>query len=214
MPTIGHGIISWDGYERRSRRYGSLYLDSKNVDENTSAEVSIDLDALAALKGQRVCITCTIVADRESGHAGDCALGISPVRPQRGDIIEVGVGILDLAPCPWSAGGMAIMLRPTDGRTELWIDPRALYKLHDQTVEVDIEQTDRPDSPVPDLTFAPPGAWSNGDGSIQVSGAAFQEGVVIQSEIQSLGNGLYHISQQQPGPRGHRLKVKATPPRR
>jgi hypothetical protein len=41
-----------------------------------------------------------------------------------------------------SDGVPAVVLRPGDPRDELWIDPRKLYRLHDQTVELLIEETE------------------------------------------------------------------------
>ena len=124
---IGQGVFGWDGEERRSNRYGSFNLLHSNC------KVSIP----TKLYGKRVRITCKVLKSRKSKHIGDLFLGIGPTQPEVGEVIELGVGVLHTEPCDWDErGNPTIILKPEDGRRELWIDPRKLYRLHDQTVEV------------------------------------------------------------------------------
>ena len=68
--------------------------------------------------------------------------------PDVGEVVDLGVGTIAIQPS-WEASGVAVALRPDDGRADFWIDPRKLYRLHDQTVELFAEPTDEPADPPP-----------------------------------------------------------------
>jgi hypothetical protein len=98
MTRHGFGIFTWDRDERVSNRYGAFYLDAVNY--NQDVRVSPHLDDLGDLVGQRVMVWCEVVVSRVSGHLGDRALDLQPSRPDVGEIIELGVGILSQVVSP------------------------------------------------------------------------------------------------------------------
>jgi hypothetical protein len=51
----------------------------------------------------------------------------------------------------------ATVLAPSDGRETFWMDPRKLYRLHDQTVDVLVEETADEFTVAPDLKASEPG---------------------------------------------------------
>lgn len=98
-------------------------------------------------------------------------------------------------------GDSTIVLQPEDGRDELWLDPRKLFRLHDQTVEIYAEESNEPDSPKPDLTFARRGAISNGDGSLQYSGIAPEHGDQLLPVAERLGDDIFCLRSPATGER-------------
>lgn len=137
MTRIGTGIFGWSGAERRSNRYGAVHLGAEN--ESVKMKDIIDRPRLLRFAGKRVRIECVVLETRESGHIGDLFLGIYPSTPEVGERVELGVGTLGLIDPDWD-GLPSFVLRPDDGRADLWIDPCKLYRLHDQTVEMLMEE--------------------------------------------------------------------------
>lgn len=204
---IAAGVLTWSGNERRSNRYGAIHVAACPFDGPIAgtARVFHDVDALKALVLKRVRLTVKVIETRTSGHAGDHALKIFPSTPEVGEEIALGVGMLDIA--VGYDGTPDILLRPNDGRTILWIDPRLLYRLHDQTVEVYTEETDAEFSPRPDIVAdSNPCAFDNGDGSFQVKNMSAAATFQILPQIERLGDGLFSLTMH-PG-RGERLDVK------
>lgn len=129
------GIFSWPGEERRSNRYGFVGLWPNDYEHTASVLPDVDLFALRLLQGRRVRMAAKVLEARESGHIGDFFRGIYPSKPDVGEVVYLGEGTLVLGNC---AGVPLVGLQPDDGREHDWIDPRALYRLHDQTVELEI----------------------------------------------------------------------------
>lgn len=128
----GTGIFTWNGRERRSDRYGVFALD-KTDDAGWSEHPS-------ALTGLQCHITVEVIEARESGHIGDFFRGIFPEKPEVGEVIDLGTGELFIEPWAYATG---VGLRPADpDQTSDWLDPRKLYRLHDQTVRVTITPTE------------------------------------------------------------------------
>lgn len=206
---IAAGIFVWDGYERRSNRYGSFNLVNTNFERNDKAEVTYRMKAIEKLVHHRVRITVLVVTTRTSGHAGDHALHIFPTTPEVGDEIDLGVGVLSMRDTVWSYVSHTIVLQPDDKRSYMWMDPRKLYVLHDQTVEVYAEFTSEPCSPKPDIsvaTLSDVEAFDNGDGSFQLKGDVKDgEPVRVIPHFESLGDGLF-VATMSPG-KGRRLKA-------
>lgn len=191
---LATGIFSWDGQERRSNRYGSFFLETQNCEETATATQHYDLNALHALAGKRVSCWCRIVEARKSGHIGDMFLGVFPRMPQAGEEILVGVGVLGVVP-NWdgSLAHPALVLAPEDGRDELWIDPRVLYRLHDQTVELYMEETAQPCTQVmPFLRLDDKGVEDLGDGTFQAKKVPLP--MHIPPDVEILGDGLFRLS--------------------
>ncbi len=132
---VGHGVLTWDGEERRSDRYGAICLMAETFEgQPIVTGRSLDVARLEGLEGQRVKVWAKVVESRKSGHVGDDFLKVYPSQPEVGEVIELGVGILALPMVPWN-GQPAVALLPGDGRKKFWMDPRALYRGHDQTVD-------------------------------------------------------------------------------
>lgn len=140
---IGQGTLQWDRGERVGNRYGCFYLTDQ---QESKIEPKFSAKAAQSLEGKRVKLTAEVKEARDSNHIGDIFLGIGPSTPNVGDSIDIGVGTFILEKN--SEGKPAMGLKPSDGRSELWIDPRILYRLHMQTVEVFAQETNEPDSPV------------------------------------------------------------------
>jgi hypothetical protein len=113
---IGQGVLNWSSRERISDRYGYVTLDGYdkfNINRSGS-------------EGELI---CEILETRQSNHVGDLFHGIFPSTPKVGEEISLGKGLL-------SFNADAVGLKPKDGRTKWWLDPKALYRVHCQTVRL------------------------------------------------------------------------------
>lgn len=201
---IGKGILTWDGKERRTDRYGSIVLDNTNYDGNVNVEPSLDMNTVADLDGKKVKLTAVIVESRESGHIGDMFHGIFPSMPDVGERIEIGVGILGSESVVFGAEGTALTLEPNDGRPTWWIDPHVLYRLHDQTIELYAEETEEDAVPFDTMvTTEEPIAEVLEGGVVQVKGTDDLAEYNIQPKIENLGDGLFSVTQPNVG--SHKL---------
>lgn len=189
---IGFGVLSWDGAERRSNRYGSVHLDDMPYEgQDVGAKATLDA-SVENFIGQRVRLTVKVLESRKSGHIGDLFLSIRPSQPDVGEEVDLGIGVLQLAPS-YSALP-AVELRPLDGRAELWIDPRKLYRVHDQTVELYAEHTTDEPTSVMVNTIQADEAVGDGEGGIQVK--CRQEGSYkIPPKFEPLGGGMFKLTQ-------------------
>lgn len=204
MNQIGYGILTWDRGERVTARYGAIFLGRKDYKEAVSCAAMVDTDNLRVLEGKRVRLKAVVVEARNSGHCGDFFLNIMPSKPEVGEEVEIGVGVLGLDPCSESPGP-AMSLQPEDGREHLWIDPRKLYRLHDQTIRLYIEETSDACHPAPDIDLGPEeGCVSTGDG-LQFRGK--RTPLKVAPKPISLGDGLYHLSAPDTQPAGTPVEV-------
>lgn len=203
---FGLGVFMWEGVERRTKRYGYFYSADSDYTEHVKLESQhaprFDVPAIQHLAGKKVKITCKVLENRESGHLGDRFVldtngdYIKPSKPEVGEEVVVGVGVLDLKAEPHAPGGVSVALRPEDGREKFWSDPRQLFRLHDQTVEFHIEETDEPCSPLTTLQLNDKeGVISNGDGTFQYNGNLHdnQTSMKIVPKIERLGDGLFKL---------------------
>jgi hypothetical protein len=127
---LGEGVLNWSRSERITDRYGAIHLAATPMDgpyatwENAPA-------------GQQGSLTAHVTETRPSGHIGDLFRGIGPSTPEVGEAVTLGTGTLftetdDSVP--------SIGVRPDDGRETDWMDPRALYRVHNQTVRLEFQQ--------------------------------------------------------------------------
>ena len=201
---LASGVFGWDSTERRSNRYGSVHISDTPYDEGPTDEVFFDLDTIAKLKGERVNLTVEVITARESGHIGDLFLKVFPSTPDVGEVVDLGVGILDSA--NGYDGSPDIILKPNDGRRELWIDPRKLYRLHDQTVKVYAELTFADFTPAPVIEqVEEDGSLGGPDESIQVKNVPEGSKIHIEPKFKSMGEGLFLVTTRVE--EGERLKV-------
>lgn len=126
--VIGTGRLSWDRSERVSDRYGTVQL------FDGDAEVTPDLAFVRATVPARGHLIAKVLYTRKSEHVGDLFRGIFPSTPDVGEIIDLGEGTL-------FSEGNSVGLFPDDRRESDWLDPKKLYRAHDQDVMLIFEPT-------------------------------------------------------------------------
>jgi hypothetical protein len=200
---VGTGIFSWHAQERRSNRYGYFGLSESTSDEAVRAQASLDLATLRQFEGQRVVLHCKVQESRKSSHIGDLFLGVFPEQPAQGEIITLGCGVLriddnkiGLEPETY------IGLEPETYRDELWLDPRLLYRLHDQTILLSIQAAgDLPCHPVPQIEpKEADGVLAVDEVSFQVRGGPMPRRICC-AKVKPLGGGMFLISGYEQGER-------------
>lgn len=147
VKITGRGVLGWPGTERRTDRYGLVTLSLEGYEGNGKLLDASWTTNPTAVEGYACHVVAKVIEARESSHIGDLFRGIFPTTPHVGEIIDLGVGHLFTEPADWAIGKIGIGLKPSDGRDRDWFDPKKLYRLHDQTVE---------------LTIAPAGVNANG----------------------------------------------------
>ncbi len=132
------GALSWDGIERRLDRYGSVtFWDEDSEDRKLDGiPVYHNMDALEELEGTKGSLYALIVDTRKSTHIGDLFRGFKPTTPKIGDKIVLGKGRLFYHD---NGNYVSIGLQPLDGREKDWLDPKSLYRCHEQTVNLYFE---------------------------------------------------------------------------
>lgn len=209
MIKVASGIFTWDAVERRSNRYGSFVLTDTNFNKDASASVTYDLAALRSLEHKRVHVVCKVITARKSGHLGDGFLKIVPSQPEVGEEIDLGVGVLHMEP-GFTDSEHTLKLHPGDAREVFWMDPRKLYRLHDQTVEVFVEETAADFSPIPDIqaSTASEEAMVVADGVIQVK--TVEDGAFyITPKIENMGDGMFIVTPLgAPGTKGEKFPLE------
>jgi hypothetical protein len=91
------------------------------------------------LRPQHLGLRCTLRAlvteTRQSTHIGDLFHGVFPTTPAVGEVITLGTGLL--AAGRNACGHMTVGLEPFDDeRPTMWLDIHALYRCHEQTVDL------------------------------------------------------------------------------
>lgn len=129
---IGVGGLSWPRGERVSDRYGAVGL--INGDSFNSTDVELDRPS----EGARGRLVAVVKQGRRSSHIGDLFRGIAPLSDPLADGTErvLGSGVVFHDACE---GWQLIGLHPDDGRESDWLDPRALYDVHESVVELRFE---------------------------------------------------------------------------
>ena len=124
MPEIeiGTGVLGWDAYERRSDRYGQVILFTS---PDVGCEKRVELIKVETHDtGQLIAV---VKETRKSNHIGDLFHGVYPETPEVGQRIVLGEGIL-------ISHKHAVGIKPLEKRSTWWLDIRALYRVHHQTV--------------------------------------------------------------------------------
>ncbi len=123
---LGRGVFGWNSNERVSDRYGAVAI-------YENGKVVLDLKAAKKLVGKRGRLVAHVEETRESHHIGDLFRGIGPTTPKKGEKIVLGeVGTFFVEPD-------AVGTKPDEERESDWLDPRSLYRAHDQTVRLVFE---------------------------------------------------------------------------
>lgn len=163
--VLAEGRLDWPKDERRTDRYGVVNIQTggrhpkeherevierllarkasqgkgsiHQAEEDPTAEHATFRDAPIGTIGR---LLVRILATRESYHIGDIDRKIKPTTPEVDEVIILGEGELfvEMTACNDSFIN-SIGVRPEDGRVTDWMDPRALYRAHDQTVELSFE---------------------------------------------------------------------------
>jgi hypothetical protein len=139
---LGRGVLNWPGSERRSDRYGLITLSARSGGYLGSGEEKDEPARIHDALRSDVCVgrvgtlVAVILETRKSGHIGDFFRGIFPSTPNVGDEFELGTGKLFYSDPGYDSGELAVGVKPEEPRDSDWMDPRQLYKCHDQTVEL------------------------------------------------------------------------------
>jgi hypothetical protein len=194
---IGYGVFTWGSPERQTGRYGFVYPDKSDFEDTMSLEPRLDVKACRRLQDKHVKLICVVRETRPSGHAGDRFLRIFPNKLPLvtvGEEVMVGIGNFFATNCDWAPHKIQIGLKPTIDRDENWLDARILYRLHDQTVDFYVEETDEPDHPDPQLKpEREEGAIGNGDGTLQIRTKRPLTEVRL-NRIENLGGGVFSVT--------------------
>jgi hypothetical protein len=135
---LGEGVLTWGRGERISDRYGTVYLIEEGCDSTTTEKPCPSLigPAVVPLAGRHGELIAVVLSTRKSTHIGDLFRGVSPRIPEVGQAIVLGSGILFWEAAPAPSVGMQVGLRPEVHRDSDWLDIRALYDAHEQTVQL------------------------------------------------------------------------------
>ena len=133
--ALGTGVLNWPRGERVTDRYGFVTLFNAPAAER----VVLAREQIAPLVGLRGSLVATVREARQSMHIGDLFHGFQPPPggTPEGTRIVLGTGTLTVAAD--SDIDVMVGLTPDDGRAHFWLDPRALYRAHEQTVELTFE---------------------------------------------------------------------------
>lgn len=121
---LGSGILDWHPLERQTDRYGTVFMVGRHQTE----------EAVHDFEGTRGTLLAEVTESRRPVHPGDPFHGVYPEKPARGDVIEQGRGVLSHLPPVDTRFSRRIGLLPTDGRATMWLDIKALYRVHVQRV--------------------------------------------------------------------------------
>ena len=148
---IGTGPLSWDGSERRSDRYGFVCFTYTDSLHHPIGDPQLDESVLFALEGKHGRLIARVIKTRKSTHVGDIFHKVYPITPKVGEEIVLGVGYVRIAPPTCTLLTANIGVQPSDKRATLWMDLCALYRAHEQTVELRFEEC-----PVPEIVESSP----------------------------------------------------------
>lgn len=136
MIKLGEGYFYWSASERRTDRYGYVYLESNNphlmpvserYTQHTANFVNLNTEGIIGKYGKLI---VKILERHESGHIGDLFHGFFPSIPEE-DEFELGEGTVFIEDDIKGIG-----LKPKDDRDVFWLDPKQLYKAHEQKLEL------------------------------------------------------------------------------
>jgi hypothetical protein len=121
---LGTGVLGWSSFERQTDRYGSIHLNYNQDDPQRFDGAPVGTSGV--LKAE-------VVESRDSFHLGDFGRGMGPSKPEPGEVIELGAGVLFTEDI-----GHAVLVgvKPDDGREFDWMNPEKLYRCHGQLVNL------------------------------------------------------------------------------
>jgi hypothetical protein len=123
MEEIGMGVLDWDRKERISDRYGLVVLFDGPSDPRNA------IQRRRAREGEYGRLIAVVSETRQPSHIGDLFHNVFPSKPAVNETVVLGEGTLFFA-------GDGVGVLPEDNRRTLWLDIRALYHVHNQTVRL------------------------------------------------------------------------------
>lgn len=132
MELIGTGILNWPREERVFDRYGVVALWPRGNEDGTPLPMDI-----VPLEGIRGYLIAKVLEVRQSHHIGDLFRGFFPTTPEFGEEIVLGEGVVFYEV---HDDRTFIGLKPEDGRKKDWLDPKKLYRAHQQYVELHFKE--------------------------------------------------------------------------
>jgi hypothetical protein len=192
---LGRGIFMWDAPERRTQRYGYVFVGTTTYENDVKVTNEFNQTNAEKLKSKQVKLTVKVLENRKSGHVGDLFIDVFPTMPQIDEKIVLGVGKFTWRQNPYTPTNYDMTIIPDDGRARYWI-PNNLYHLHDQTVEIYGETTKEACHTAPNIKpVREEGvAISNGDGSLQIVGVDLEESFKVKPNIERLSQGLFKLT--------------------
>lgn len=205
--VIGQGVFSWERTERVTKRYGSFGVTpSGNNPRNRSETNFLNVSALLDLEFHRVKITAKVIGLGESEHLGDLYVvdpttgqPIKPSTPKLNEEFVLGVGVLRLMPTDQDfTGKFFIGIQPENMREMFWMDPRTLYQLHEQTVQLFVEKSDEPELPQTSLVWKSEATVTVTEVDNKIVNFQMNKtsGNRIPPKFESLGDGLFVLRPQ------------------
>lgn len=144
---VGVGHLTWEMIERRSGRYGTVYLThpTESGDGGASAQDDSDVNGFVKMpmdiRGYGK-LTARVISPRESDHVGDQIRGFYPSLPNENEEIILGEG---MAYYDEGIGGVACFgVQPLDGRHQFWLSPESVFRCHSSVVELSWEPMEQP----------------------------------------------------------------------
>lgn len=139
--SLGKGILSWPNKERVGDRYGLVGLwtqpdiprpkTGKEMYHYSKLQRNVKLIRIKEGKYGRLIVI--VLKTQRSLHIGDLYRGFFPSTPEVAEIIVLGKGyVFYEEDC--------VGLEPKEPRQKDWLDPRKLYRAHDQYVELFFEE--------------------------------------------------------------------------
>lgn len=128
--VIGEGWLSWPRGERQTDRYGTVGLETEDGEDQVPMPKKLPLGKIGELQAE-------VLETRGIGHIGDLFRGFQPSIPKVGAHIMLGKGGLFVDYQDWDGKRYHYVgLKPEDGRETDWLNPKALYKVHNQKVRL------------------------------------------------------------------------------
>jgi hypothetical protein len=136
---LGEGALTWPRGERVSDRYGTVGLMAPGQSYGDYLANYAFVDVHQVPEGERGQLRATVLETRDSGHIGDLFRGLFPTTPEVGEVIFLGAGTVFYED---DDGAPYIGLQPDEARSSDWLDPAALYRVHEQTVRLEFLHAD------------------------------------------------------------------------
>lgn len=130
---LGRGVLNWNSHERISDRYGSFHIADPEGKKSSLQYFNVEVINQLVSKNAYGSLYAHVIENRKSSHIGDIFRKFKPTIPEIGEQVLLGTGFLF---SQTSFNVFSIGLRPTIDRTSDWLIPQALYKCHEQTVDI------------------------------------------------------------------------------